>query len=212
MEKLDVLQSMGSQIVGHNLMSKQQQQTMNNSLIVGDPIMHYQANSLVNTTLKLITLYKFIFVCLQTFKKVSLAVITYIDKHSNMPMYAHACMCELVVWLIYVYQYLCIYVLFGKKGFLKCFFTELCDNMHIKDWRIHVNWQDICKQKVKEEFWMVCKRMFFSYVKCSPTTVFEINLLWGFLKTKARGNYEEMTCFHKLIKRSIADIFYYKFV
>ena len=63
MEKLNVLQSMKSQIVGHNLASEQQQQTMNNNLIVGGPIMHYQANSLVNTTLKRITLYKFIFIC-----------------------------------------------------------------------------------------------------------------------------------------------------
>ena len=47
MEKLGVLHSMGSQIVGHNLASEQQQQTMNNSLTVGGPIIHYQANSLV---------------------------------------------------------------------------------------------------------------------------------------------------------------------
>ena len=52
MEKLGMLQSMGSQIVEHNLASEQQQQTMNNSLIVGGPITHYQTNSLVNTKFK----------------------------------------------------------------------------------------------------------------------------------------------------------------
>ena len=145
--------------------------------------------------------------CLQTFKKVSLAVITYMDKHTNMPMYSHALIYELVVWLICVNQYLCIYISFGKKGFLKCFFRELSDNICIKDWRIHVNWQEVCKQKVKEEFWMVYKRTFLSYINYSPTTIFEVNLFWGFLRTKARGNYEEMTCFHELIKRSIANIF-----
>ena len=54
---------------------------------------------------------------------------------------------------------------------------------------------------------MVCKRTFFSYIEYSPTTIFEANLFWGFLRTKARGSYEEMTCFHELIKRSIANIF-----
>lgn len=150
--------------------------------------------------------------CLYTFKKVSLAAITYTDKHTNMPMHSRALICELLVWLTCIYQYLCIYVIFGKKGFLNCFFRELSDNICIKDWRIHVNWQEVCKQNVKEEFWMVCKRTFLSYVKCSPTTLFDINLFWGFLRTKARGNYEETTCFCELIKRSIANIFYYKFI
>ena len=54
---------------------------------------------------------------------------------------------------------------------------------------------------------MEYKRTFLSYINCSPTTIFEVNLFWGFLRTKARGNYEEMTSFHELIKRSIANIF-----